>query len=507
MGDELKKILSGELSQRSVNVDFQTNIGLSNKNRLLPLSDLNEIVDAGEQFDKERQNSSCFRIYGSIRTLFSNQLYNITGTDSLETLITNDKTIVEKNGWVGYENNSCDFIPLEPKPEKFKLDNWLIKLTYPYAYDDSIGFNNSPLSDGMSIIRKTDVVISNRDMTAFFTPVNHGLKVGDKIKVYNVGGLQSTEEYEIVRVGLESNEKTDNYVFILDVFDASIAVNPFSTYKRIVDGTESQYMFRKFKSISTGSTQYNLYNAAFSKNIFNDDVMLFNYKEDFDVSNLVDYLGRPITELYLSFIKEIDGIFWDTLDGGFITNEDDVKYNIRSIESIGNTPTNTSNKIHFNNIDILDDEYYGDVVEYNRIEVKDRVLSEIYHRFNSNDRKNNSRLEGYVYKAHHKITLRSFSSVVEEGDENTTNIPLYSEKFDGNRYLWRDLLTYGYIDEGGVGVDNPFVNGCHYIHQNYCLNVIRQNTCPNKYDLGNVDLACETYDETNFRVNISEDEC
>ena len=65
----------------------------------------------------------------------------------------------------------------------------------------------------------------------------------------------------------------------------------------------SQYYVRQFKSLTFGYQNYDLYPAAYGVTSYNDDVAAFNFKTDIDVSDIVDNLGRPITELYLGIIK------------------------------------------------------------------------------------------------------------------------------------------------------------------------------------------------------------
>jgi len=44
-----------------------------------------------------------------------------------------------------------------------------------------------------------------------------------------------------------------------------------------------------------------------------------------------------------------------------------------------------------------------------------------------------------------------------------TGIPEYSYfSQSDNLWRWRDLYPYGYVDNDGIGVDNPFINNSHY---------------------------------------------
>jgi hypothetical protein len=77
-----------------------------------------------------------------------------------------------------------------------------------------------------------------------------------------------------------------------------------STIKRVVKGKESNYYVRRFKSVTfSGYTDYDLYPAAYGTTYYYDNVAAFNFKTDIDVKDIKDNLGRPISELYLSIVK------------------------------------------------------------------------------------------------------------------------------------------------------------------------------------------------------------
>jgi len=114
----------------------------------------------------------------------------------------------------------------------------------------------------------------------------------------------------------------------------------------------------------------------------------------------------------------------------------------------------------------------------------EKKLADVFHRFNTKNREiiysdnnnapNGPRREGYLYKPHHLIKIREFSSFIEQGDANTVGIPDYAEDLGDGRFLWRDLLDIG-VFEGGDLLDYPFTNGAHYIHQNFCFMTMRQD--------------------------------
>jgi len=145
--------------------------------------------------------------------------------------------------------------------------------------------------------------------------------------------------------------------------------------------------------------------------------------------------------------------------------------------------------VQFNNID-----YYGDICEYSKLEVKETILQKVMHRFNTVDRETTAikpisngtiggpRNEGYIYYPHHQFKIRNFSSYIEQGDNSTAGIPEYAEDLGDGRYIWRDLLPIGTNDGQEDSLDYPFVNGVHYLYDNLCFLAKRQDPF-NLFDL------------------------
>ena len=119
-------------------------------------------------------------------------------------------------------------------------------------------------------------------------------------------------------------------------------------------------------------------------------------------------MGRPLSELFLTVVKvdtdsnndfkdtywknltnksiddgkiqdtSLRDRFWTKISAGFLTeNDTSVKYNVRSISADGYEQT------HFNGIDESDNEFVGDIVEYNEEELVERTLESIQHRINT----------------------------------------------------------------------------------------------------------------------------
>lgn len=79
MDKRIQHRLNQTQSQSEVNVNAQTNLQLESNQSLLPVGELNRVLNVGDRFNKERQDSTRYRINGTITTIFSNILSESTG--------------------------------------------------------------------------------------------------------------------------------------------------------------------------------------------------------------------------------------------------------------------------------------------------------------------------------------------------------------------------------------------------------------------------------------------
>lgn len=527
--ERIKKILGESYSRVSVNSDTYLNLPILGSERLLPPEKINKVLDVGEQFNLERQSTNYYRILGKITPLISNVLFNTTGVkDTWESfsgnLFTNntldsdkaDKSygesikthLKEIDGWYGYFDpvianaSLCNYFDMEPKRERFSLipdvtngnvKNWELTITYPYSADTT----HPMINGGLKLIDVRSVMVGGKPMSCLSVPVKHNLVLGNTVRL---SGTNRDGDYEVKRIGLDNGDLKD-YYFCIDVDD--VIVDEDSKMNKIYFGVASEYYFRKFKKIKTKSTpiieedDYEIYKLAFSESIFSDEITQFVFNEDIDVSDLTDNLGRPLSELFLTFLKtNSNGIFSKTSSGiesPFILELNTANNNqhlkeIPVIQKIHNVSSALSETFIPLEDDILisANEFYGDVVEYNILTLEEIELAKVHHRFNTLNRETTSnyvvagpRPEGYYYNAHNLIRIRNFSSYIEEGDESTAGMPSYTTNVGDGRFMWRDLLQIGHVDLKKDLVNYPFVNGCHYIFQNHTLDVKRQDPFDN----------------------------
>jgi hypothetical protein len=448
-----------------------------------------------------------------------------------------DTFLKEHDGWFGYNEpdltkpSLCTYYDMEPKRERFSLlpdtspyhstgseavKNWELTITYPKTMDKT----HAMVNGGLLLIDALPIVVSNRGMVALGVPCRHNLQVGDVVKVTGTGGYNG--DYVVVQVGL-ANGDLKEYYFVLDI-PSTGTINQNSRFKKVVGGVESEYYFRKYRKIATKSSQiietddYETYQAGFSENIYNDLISQFVFNEDIDVNSLTDNLNRPLSQLYLTIIKTDSNNLFTNVSSGieipFISNLNTSNINtylqkVPCISQIHNgnqlpfpshTPLENNVSINNNNLVANNNDFYGDIVEYNKFEIRETPLGVISHRFNTLNRETTANLtyingitstipitpilanldlgprqEGYYYQPHHLIHIRDFSNYIEEGDKYTVGVPDYAINLGDDRYLWRDLIEIGFNESNAEVLDYPFLNGSHYMYQNYILNVKRQD--------------------------------
>ena len=477
----------------------------------------------------------------------------------------------EKNGWFGYYdiskinlNGFCDFLDMEPKRERFSLipdtnpygktkstsesvKNWELTITYPSRSDKT----HYMVQDGLMLIESVQAIVATRQMTAFAVPCKHNLEIGDTVMIS--GTTSYNGEHVVVRTGLDNGDLKE-YYFVIDKLPTG-KVGVSSRFKKVIGGLESEYYFRIFKKIKTKNTavletdDYETYGLGFSKNIYEDKITQFVVNEEIDVNGLIDNLKRPLSELYLTMVKtDSNGLFTNIASGietPFIEelNKSNVEkpflqkipvinkiHNGNKTPFISHIALEDNVTIEDNNSIIGNNEFYGDLVEFNVNQLREIVLADVHHRFNTTNRETNvsidaisslgakplitkislgPRYEGYHYKAHTLIKIRNFSSYIEEGEENTFNLPDYAIKLDDDRYIWRDLLDIGINDKTNDRLDYPFLNGTHYLYQNFNFLLKRQDPFNNWnlfYGIYPSDPIGESFTD-NFTTYSSDDVC
>jgi hypothetical protein len=351
----------------------------------------------------------------------------------------------------------------------------------------------------------------------------HNLQIGDYVefnfgygnqKLFQVNflgdGTFASETYifNLFNVGYTGNTFTNNRKGVFKkILDISNSAETKSTYyinmHKVITNVNDlvvpitgfeELPFSSNKKFEFSSLTPNNISRISQKNASQTYTFTMNY--DLDIKNLLDNQKRPLNEIFLTIInKGYSGYFNKPNQGtgvkqGWqfnITQQNNLYWdesNLKSNTNIGfssYTLTSGSTETFYYNLDFKSgDTICGDWCEWNNVTQTERIISPYYQKikynqdvFKSSDVPTTNP-NGYYYQPHIGMKIRQFSNYVETGSiENADNVPFWSYYSNNYReFFWRDLYTYGFIDEVGNGVDYPFVNSAHYPYINSFFRVI-----------------------------------
>ena len=371
---------------------------------------------------------------------------------------------------------------------------------------------NSSDNDANFINDNTMVSFTNTDLTGGTTNTNyvmvttsteHGLGINGFVEMRNPNGGVMNGFHRVHYV-------VDDFKFT--IVPPNVITSPIGYTYRRMDGTPSEYYVREFELL-TGN-DYDTYPTAFSSNVYpktsvsefgiSNNTWSFHFTKDINTGNLIGHRGGLVSELKLCMLKragqnpydwsnvtshwEFDRLAANTNNGIEIVSQRFGGGVGTIVKNSPKTLTSTGSR------------YVGDIVEYNRKEIKEKVITEVIFRFgvqsgvvNNNNIPTNpnlingtetedigtnlGNLEGYYYKPFKTIDIRKYSKQIEKAEPNELidGVPNDYEEYPDGSLGWRDLLTPGFIEEGDNGVDWPFVNGRHHIYMNNHIFIRRQN--------------------------------
>lgn len=341
-----------------------------------------------------------------------------------------------------------------------------------------IKITTSDINGGTTNSNYTKITTGNLSPT--FSASTHNLRESDYIEIrvndnnYLLNGLHRVERI------------VDRYTFVIDLKignTPNTVINNINLSYRRLDGVPSDYYIRKFKLLS--GTEYEVTKATnfgysiYPKSVNNEfgvanDTWLFSFLEDMDTLYKYNHRGGELTELYLATIKRAGENSFNWSD---VTAHWDFQYSYadssNKIETVSFNKTNGVGTIEKKIVN--SDEYFGDFVEYNRLNLTEKILTKVIHRFALKEIPTPEK--GYYIDPFQKIEIRKFSNSIETAYQGQTvvGIPGDSEKRPNGDIIWRDILEPGFIEEGDNGVDYPFLNGSNYVYINKFIYIIRQS--------------------------------
>lgn len=523
----------------SISLD-QTSQQITEYDRSVTLS-LAQVYDDERQITQVyRPTFKVTYLYANTYTGTTNYLpfqYNLFYVDPLDSMTT---TIWK--GFPQYYEFDIFRPPIDDQHINYKSKsaytyNWNFYLSYAYNnnYDKRLTYY-SETGNNINWIAKDGIPFTITNATNNGSGVirleciaPHGLTQGEYVELSL--SYRNSNIFEVYNLG-NGNFGSDVYIF--NILNIGFTGNTFNngvtgTFKRVINPdnmeTKSKYYIRENK-VLTNVDDLIVTKAGFEKNVFSEE-MKFEFSSitpnkvsrisqktssnayditssyDLDFSNLRDNQKRPITEIYLTAIfRGFSGYFNQPnnnvgLKQGWefnITKTPNAWWDLNNTNSNTNIPVSgytktsgTTKTFYYNQNLKIDDVIDGDFCEWNDYEQLERVISNYHQKIKYNQNvfqtTNNysTNSPGFYYKAHNPMTIRVFSDYVETGDVNfVEQVPQWSFFSSSDQeFRWRDLYTYGFIDNLGRGVDYPYLNTSQYPFTDIVFRLIPEGTNEN----------------------------
>lgn len=349
--------------------------------------------------------------------------------------------------------------------------NWDVVLCYPVKnnYDLEVvcgKFKNDNDEDvtynGLLVLNasRMDDINTNK-IIRFETYTRHNMSEGDKFllfmevnikksedesvfyftnfsNVFTVNGLDNDDSeyaftisandfptYVNVEYGKPYNDKDEFLYFdngedvdecYYKIFDEGLSEGITFRLRRIVNGVPCVYYERKMAEIkfTDRNETDNIedieekYRLAFASTVYGDDCTQITFKDSIDVSDLKDNLGRPVTQIYVSFIKRNIGtkkmykpdsteIRYDDfkeVEKSYCFTDLSYGYVFSELAEYGEVEKRIKySDIHCvnSNVNVFnsnDDLWCGDIVEFSPASFTETVIADAGFRFNTYQRDN-----------------------------------------------------------------------------------------------------------------------
>lgn len=277
------------------------------------------------------------------------------------------------------------------------------------------------------------------------------------------------------------NGLIDDYKVLEDFFtpnytgDSKNIMNSFEFYLvRPESGKEivgSDNYVRYFEVIATPS-EFELYHAGFSNNVYGEQEYAFSFKKDYDVSTYFDKHGLPITDLYLYAqynLKENGNNIDETMEYSYWSS-----YGVFSKRSFSPKTLNIGDRVETATGADFGDLYLYDKENFIETQVSGQT---IYVTTQYND--GGSKYLVWKFNPFIPFKLRYLSNELYNANTGNTSydivnsIPEYATKLDNDgNYVWREIVPQGYTEPlTGNGVDYPFFNKKRYLFSPVVLSI------------------------------------
>ena len=576
MENKKEILLPSKRYKKADEQDLNLNIGLETSQTLLRIGDKDIILDIDKLYDKERNQSNKYKIYGKLKMVFRNMYSGDTSYDYLQERVylngrgdgsdnptlagflpydefaflrrdlyreintaTNSGSTLGDFTYVSGSTGSINHTTITPITAPYH--NWNLYLSYVYSGDTNYQMTYTLTGSTKISFKSGDGIpfrLSNtfNSYYEFTSPVEHGMTSGEFVTFSGttISGTVSGRTYYIDSVGNETYNSEKYVINILKKeFKTTTSIPTLVIGKRCIDKNNitestSQYYIHKHKLLTT-STDYIMDNIGFESPIWeeekkilfenaagaNDTIVernrmesvLYDFKEPFVLTGLTNNLGYTPTEVYVTTLfKNGNGYFNYPPKVGYKFNFHDTWID----EHFNGTTSNESTMgvggtfsrqgITFTSGSTLTKGTIlnGAFVEYNKKELKERIICESFQKFTNPTTifdygqtgstifsgSSATNMFGLYYQPHHRVKLRELSPYTESAKtKDIFNLP-ENAKYDSAEgvWRWRDLYDHGYVDIDGYGTKFPFTNGIHYVKNDINFYLRNERFHTNKQD-------------------------
>jgi len=551
MEENKEIILPSKKYANAPDQELDIRLGLETSESLLRIGDRDVILDVADLFNRERNDSINYKIYGKLRMIFRNLYTGSTNYSYLQErlYLNTDGSTGNFEGALPYDEfaflrrdvyrevnlptSGSELGTFTPNivisgstehttvtPIQAPYQNWNLYLTYVYDQDSSYPMNYT-LSGGTYVPFVSGdglpfrLSYSGGSYYELTSPVQHGMNEGEFITI-------SGTTFPISTVG---NEIYNSEKYVINILKSEVSTgftfNTINIGKRCLDinditGSTSQYYVHKHKTL-TDVDGYIMDTLGFESTVFRDEKkllyqnaafvndvvveknrmesVLYDFKNPFQLTGIKNNLGYTPTEVYVSvLLKNGNGYFDYPPKVGYSFHFHDTWIDEHFSGDTSKETTLTGTTFTHGDYTFISggtlttgSTLVGAFVEYNPKEMKERIVSETYHKFfnpinifnynqtgstipiNSTTNFSGATSDnpiGLIYQPHYRVKLRELSPYVETATTNDIfNLP-ENCTYDATEkvWRWRDLYDHGYIDSEGNGTNFPFVNNTHYVN-------------------------------------------
>lgn len=419
--------------------------------------------------------------------------------------------------------------------------NWNICLSYVYSGDTTYPMKYTLTGNTVYSFTAQDGIpfrVTETKKTYIFTsPVYHGINEGEYI-VISGGTLNNSiplsgRTFSVISVG-NGLFNSENYTLEINKSEipvgqtlSTVILGKRCINKNKLNETLSEYYVHKHKVLTMGDA-FILDNIGFESSIWEDEKklifknsvgendkvvfrnrmesLIYDFKTPFSLTNLTNNLGYLPTDVYVSIIfKNKNGYFDYPYKVGYKFNFHDTWVDNHfsgstSMETTVPYGTFVKSGITFTSGSTITTgtTLIGAFIEYNKSELKERIISEAFHKLTSHldvfdhDQDNPSTYSGVsinnkvglYYQPHYKVKLRELSPYIETSvTKEIFGLPQNAKYFENEGlWKWRDLYDHGFIDPEGYGTNYPFMNNIHYVKNDINFYLRNEQQYTNKQD-------------------------